>query len=84
MMWNPSWVKDASFTNDECPFSSFSVFPDLSSWILETRVLDNLASQIKEQLGLIKNHFYSTHEQIKRVAELQMLFLAPVDGLGAD
>lgn len=34
-MWNPSWVKDASFTNDEWPFNSLSVLPDLNSWILK-------------------------------------------------
>lgn len=35
MMWEPSWVKEASFTKDEWPSNSLSVFPDLSSWILK-------------------------------------------------
>lgn len=69
MMWSPSSVKDASFTNDEWPFNSFSVLPDLSSWILKMKslkiwkVVKKKIIKLKEQPWLINK---STFINIKR------------------
>lgn len=84
MMWEPSRVKEASFTNDEWPFNSFSVFPDLSSWILKK--MTSQISWMTAALTDLNNHLtgklFFSYFKWKRVAA--RLFLAPVEWLSAD
>lgn len=45
MMWWPSGVKVASFTNEEWPRNSLRVLPDFSPWILWQKEGINACSQ---------------------------------------
>lgn len=95
MMWEPSGVKDASFTNDKWPFNSFSVFPVLSSWILKMVMLNSWVARrmLKPIFKKRKRWFLFTTLYLtcksgcflradKRAVDA--LFLAHVEWLGAD